>query len=209
MLRLNSLIVGLLISSCLSTAAGAATINTNSNKDLNHTLLAQSTQAGRQQEAFARYANTLHLQHYDDERRRQSKERFLSLVEELNRRKDYIRLGRLLYSQGYVDIAFNIYSKAIDTDPKSSEGYYGRAIIRNRYRKDFVGALADFNRAIEIDPENSADAHYNRAIAKKNLGDMSGAIQDFRRAVKFYKSAGDIEFLRLSIAHLRSLGVSE
>jgi tetratricopeptide (TPR) repeat protein len=207
MLKTNSIAVGLLML-CFSTTAKAATINKNPSKDLSEFLLTQLTQPGRQQEAFARDSNTLHLQLYEEERQQRDKKEFLALVSELGRKRDYVGFGNLLYSRGYIDMAFNAFSDAIKINPRSPAGYFGRAIIK-RDRKDFAGALADFDRSIEIEPDNNAGSYYNRALVKKDMGNRSGAIQDFRRAAQFYRSAGNLASLQKSIDHIQRLGATE
>jgi tetratricopeptide (TPR) repeat protein len=48
-------------------------------------------------------------------------------------------------------------------------------------KKDFDGAIADYNHAIEADP-NYSHAYYNRAVAKREKGDKAGADEDFKRS---------------------------
>jgi tetratricopeptide (TPR) repeat protein len=50
-------------------------------------------------------------------------------------------------------------------------------------RKDYQGAIADYNRAISLDP-NYANAYYNRGIAKIRMGASNSAIEDFKHALK-------------------------
>jgi tetratricopeptide (TPR) repeat protein len=209
MLRIDSIVYGLLMSCCFSVAAGATTIKTNLDNSSGEFLFAQfgttPTYNQRQQETFHR-DTTNYLIQLDQQ---QDKQKFLSLVSELSKKKDYVTLGTLLYSRGYTGIAFRVFNDEIRINPRSAAGYFGRAIIKSRHQKDLLGALADFDRAIEIDPENNAGSYYNRAIAKKNLGNTNGAIQDFRQAAQFYRSAGNSESLRLSINQLNHLGATE
>jgi tetratricopeptide (TPR) repeat protein len=139
---------------------------------------------------------------------REENDRIGLLASEFARKKDYIGLGSLYYSNGYLRYAINAYTMAIEANPRSPAGYFGRAIIK-RDRKDFAGALADFDRSIEIEPDNNAGSYYNRALVKKDMGNRSGAIQDFRRAAQFYRSAGNLASLQKSIDHIQRLGATE
>jgi tetratricopeptide (TPR) repeat protein len=213
MLKINLILLGLLSSFCLVSVAESADIKTNLDGDFSRLLLAQFDQTAnqRQQAEYNRQSNDYQSYLYHQEQLRKQQQNnaiFLASLSELRKKGDYVGLGNLLYSRGYMDMAFDIFNKAINTNPRSSGGYFGRAIIR-RDRKDFAGALADFDRSIEIDPNNNAGSYYNRALVKKDIGNGSGAIQDFRRAAQFYRSAGNLESLQQSIGHLQRLGATE
>jgi Flp pilus assembly protein TadD/V8-like Glu-specific endopeptidase len=51
------------------------------------------------------------------------------------------------------------------------------------YKKDFLGALADYSEAIKLDP-NYLEAYNNRGNARYALGDNQGAIADCNQAIK-------------------------
>jgi tetratricopeptide (TPR) repeat protein len=50
-------------------------------------------------------------------------------------------------------------------------------------RKDYQGAIADYNRAISLDP-NYANAYINRGLAKNLMGASHSAIEDYKHALK-------------------------
>jgi tetratricopeptide (TPR) repeat protein len=50
-------------------------------------------------------------------------------------------------------------------------------------KRDFDGALADYNRAIELRPDY-AQAYNLRGAAKKAKGDLDGALADCNRAIE-------------------------
>jgi tetratricopeptide (TPR) repeat protein len=210
MLKINLILLGLLSSLCLAPVAESADIKTNG--DLSRLLLAQFDQTAnqRQQAEYNRQSNDYQSYLYHQEQLRkqqQSNARFLASLSELRKKGDYVGLGNLLYSRGYMDMAFDIFNREINTNPSSSGAYFGRALIRDD-RKDFAGALADFNRSIEIEPVNNVGSYYNRALIKKNMGNRSGAIQDFRRAAQLYRSAGNPN-MQSAINQLKRLGVEE
>ena len=50
-------------------------------------------------------------------------------------------------------------------------------------KKDYQGAIADYNEAIRITP-TFALAYYNHGIMKSELGDKQGAIADYTNAIR-------------------------
>jgi tetratricopeptide (TPR) repeat protein len=194
-------IFGLAVLTYVNPSVQAASLKFNHQRRLDN-FYAQQSHHQREQDyiGYRRREELLRQQREENER--------LSLLEsELTRKRDYIGLGNLSYSRGYIDTALYYFSEAIKINPRSSGGYFGRALIKDD-RKDFAGALADFDRSIEIEPVNNAGAYYNRALIKKNMGNRSGAIQDFRRAAQLYKSVGDTN-MQSAINQLKRLGVEE
>jgi Tfp pilus assembly protein PilF len=58
-------------------------------------------------------------------------------------------------------------------------------------RKDYSGALGDYNRALSIDP-NYVDAYINRASVKIRVGLQDSAIEDYQIAIKIDPNNADI-----------------
>ena len=50
-------------------------------------------------------------------------------------------------------------------------------------KRDYDGAIADFNSALELDPKYALAYNY-RGDAKQNKGDLDGAIADYNRAIE-------------------------
>jgi tetratricopeptide (TPR) repeat protein len=207
MLRINSLVAGLLIPFCLSPSVTAATINTNLNKDSNSFLLSQLTEAGRQQEAFARDSYTLYRQIQDAE---ESRKRQQAHAEQVRRmassfiiKKDYFSLGKLFYNNGYMREAIDAYSKAIEVNPRDYLSYYLRAAAKG-VQEDLRGAFADYDMAIAINPEFGS-AYLDRGIKKFKLKDKNGSLQDFRSAARIYKKQGDTKNLNDIIDRIQYL----
>jgi Flp pilus assembly protein TadD len=100
------------------------------------------------------------------------------------------------------------YSQAISLNPKFVEAYNNRGGLKKDRLNDAQGALADFNKAISLNPK-FALAYNNRAILKHQLDDRQGAISDLRTAARIYREQGQTQNLRLAIAVLSVLGVTE
>ncbi len=66
--------------------------------------------------------------------------------------------------------------------PMTAEDLFKRGNDK-RERKDYQGAIEDYNQAIKINP-NYTDAYKNRGIARSDLGDKKGAIEDYNQAIK-------------------------
>ncbi|HEV2666557.1 MAG TPA: tetratricopeptide repeat protein, partial [Blastocatellia bacterium] len=50
-------------------------------------------------------------------------------------------------------------------------------------RRDFDGAMADFNKALELNPKDVL-ASYQRGVMRFERGDNDGAISDFDKAIE-------------------------
>jgi tetratricopeptide (TPR) repeat protein len=59
-------------------------------------------------------------------------------------------------------------------------------------KKDFQGAIEQYNQTIEIYSEY-AEAYTNRAIAKTQIGDKSGAIADLQQAATLFQQQGNTQ----------------
>jgi tetratricopeptide (TPR) repeat protein len=77
--------------------------------------------------------------------------------------------------------AIKAFERAIDIDPKRSDGYLGRANSLNTLGRH-KQSIEDYNRALEIDPE-LANAYVNRGIAHAHLGEREKAIADYEKAL--------------------------
>jgi tetratricopeptide (TPR) repeat protein len=75
------------------------------------------------------------------------------------------------------------YNRAISLNPKFTEAYRNRGILKFSQLKDPAGAFADFNQAISIAPK-FADAYIVRALVKHEYRkDYQGALQDYNQAI--------------------------
>ena len=71
---------------------------------------------------------------------------------------------------------------AIQISPTYVFAYDNRGEIK-RMRKDYDGAIVDYNKAIQLDPKD-AYSWNNRGIARRDTGDKAGAIADFKKALE-------------------------
>jgi tetratricopeptide (TPR) repeat protein len=74
---------------------------------------------------------------------------------------------------------FSLFSDVIAKNPDAGLAYNNRGNIRME-KKDYTGAMEDFNKAIEL---KYNDAYNNRGILRNRLGDYKNAIEDFNKAV--------------------------
>jgi tetratricopeptide (TPR) repeat protein len=75
------------------------------------------------------------------------------------------------------------YNQAITINPKFSEAYNNRGILKKDKLNDIKGALADYNQAITINPKYPG-AYSNRGILKESkLNDIKGALADYNQAI--------------------------
>ena len=129
--------------------------------EAHHELALYYLEAGRIDEATARFEQTLGLN-----------PRFAAA---------YYNLGIILAGQGRLDEAEGRFHQALATDPEHVDALTNLGVVlQARGRLD--DAAGHYRRAIEIDPE-AADAHLNLAVALQSLGRVDDAIVSYRRAL--------------------------
>lgn len=92
---------------------------------------------------------------------------------------DYQRSGKLRE-------AIDVYSEAVEKDPKSAEAYNWRGMAYDDLG-ELNKALADFNKAIEIS-DNYADAYNNRGEVYRKQNKIAEALADYSRAAMLEKT---------------------
>jgi tetratricopeptide (TPR) repeat protein len=123
-----------------------------------------------------------------ERRNREREQQVRQLALELTNKRDYVGLGNLFYSNGYMPDAIAAYTMAIEANPKDSDGYFLRARVKS-YQGDLRGAITDYDATIALTPESDG-AYTNRAIAKYKLKNKDGSLQDFRSAARIRKARG-------------------
>ena len=68
------------------------------------------------------------------------------------------------------------------TTPSTAEDFYNRGVEKGE-KKDFQGAIADYNEAIRLNP-NYAEAYIYRGAVYFLLGEPQKAIADFNQAIR-------------------------
>jgi tetratricopeptide (TPR) repeat protein len=190
MLKTNLLVIATPLLLCFSTTAEAIIIKRNINNHSEKLLLAQPT-----------YYRIWH----DNERilrqNAEHKKYIRRLALELTSKRDYIGLGSLYYSNGYMREAIEAYSKAIEANPRDSDSYFLRGRVKGD-QNDLSGAIADYSSVISLSPESDG-AYRNRALAKYKLKDKNGSLQDFRSAARIERARGDIPTLKDTIGRIQ------
>jgi tetratricopeptide (TPR) repeat protein len=92
---------------------------------------------------------------------------------------DYHKAGKLRE-------AIDVYSEAVEKDPKSEEAYNWRGMAYEDLG-ELNKALADFNKALEIS-NNYADAYNNRGEVYRKQNKLVEAMSDYRRAAEMEKT---------------------
>jgi tetratricopeptide (TPR) repeat protein len=76
----------------------------------------------------------------------------------------------------------------------SAQDFYVRG-DKKLDKKDYKGAIEDFNQAIQLNPD-LANAYFKRGNAKSSLDDNTGAIADYNQALKLDPGNASIYFYR-------------
>ncbi|MBK8539506.1 MAG: tetratricopeptide repeat protein [Ardenticatenia bacterium] len=87
---------------------------------------------------------------------------------------------KLFHRKSYLD-AIDLYSRAIELDPKYASAYLSRGIASERLGA-YQRALKDYGPAIELDPKD-AYAYHGRGVAYANLGSIN-ALEGYSRAIE-------------------------
>lgn len=97
----------------------------------------------------------------------------------------YFDKGIECYNNGDLNGAIFNWTLTIEIDPKDTNAYYSRAIVKNELYT-WKSALKDYDKAIEIAPE-FVSALINRGGLKDENGDYQGAIADYETVLKLDK----------------------
>jgi tetratricopeptide (TPR) repeat protein len=93
---------------------------------------------------------------------------------------EYVKNGIALEYKQDSKTAYDLFTNAINSDPKYAPAWYYRG--NNRFNKDDIeGAIADYSEAIELKPD-FADAYANRGDAYFSLKHPEKACHDYLKA---------------------------
>lgn len=99
----------------------------------------------------------------------------------------YLNLAQAYNSNKLIDMAHNIYKKAVtEIDPQSIKGHiaFGDFLAKEHLLND---AIDSYNKAIEIDPKNF-EAINNIGVCYYNTDEMEKSIEYFNKALKINPS---------------------
>jgi len=112
--------------------------------------------------------------------------------------EEYWRLGFDSTQIGDRETALLYVEKALEVDPTYIPAYITRANIR-RARRDFRGAIADYNKIIELEPKKKG-VHADRGWMYFYTGDPDGAIADYYKEIEL-GGWGWLSYHRMGRAH--------
>jgi len=97
----------------------------------------------------------------------------------------YLDKGMSFYQERSLDSAIYYYNKAIEMDPEASDGYFRRALVKEKLDQ-FDDANEDYLKAIELNPQ---PVYYsNLGLNKSIKGYNEEAIEYFNEAIKLDSS---------------------
>lgn len=104
----------------------------------------------------------------------------------------YFLLGEARAHTGYLDAAYEAYSKCIEVDPTYYSAYINRGLLLYTQQK-YKEAIKDYDYVIKHEP--SPQAYMNRGVAKYFSGDYKGAIIDYDKVFEIEPDAKNWDFL--------------
>jgi tetratricopeptide (TPR) repeat protein len=93
-----------------------------------------------------------------------------------------LKQGHRWYAKGEWDKALKEYEEVLRLNPKSAEGYLGRATVRHQ-KGELDKAIKDYDEAIRLNP-SSATAFSNRGAVWQMKGDLDKALADDTEAIR-------------------------
>jgi tetratricopeptide (TPR) repeat protein len=96
--------------------------------------------------------------------------------------QNYIQRAQDHYKKQDWDGALADLNRALELDPKSSNAYNDRGLVK-KAKHDLEGAAADYSKAIELNPKD-ATALSNLGVIKLDSSEVEAAIIYFDRALK-------------------------
>ena len=90
--------------------------------------------------------------------------------------------GNFLLKLEKIDMAIDVYSRAIELNPNHAASYSNRGAAY-QIKRDFDCAIEDYNKAIALDPDY-AQAYSNRGNAHFKKGGIDKAIADCNKAIE-------------------------
>ena len=106
----------------------------------------------------------------------------------------YLLKGMSLVKLSMPNLALKNFNSYIAFVPDDKNGYFERAILRNKL-SNFTGAISDYSNIIKLDSLN-ADAYFNRGNCKLRLGKTANALLDYNKSIKIDSTSADVYISR-------------
>lgn len=129
----------------------------------------EQAQAGRYEQAIARYTDALALNPDFAEA--------------------YSQRGFAHHRLNQDSEAFADYAQALERSPKLADAYYYRGLTRFKLGYS-ESAISDYSKAIHQQP-NHAQAYFHRGLAYADLGEQGMALDDLQQAIRWFQQRGD------------------
>jgi tetratricopeptide (TPR) repeat protein len=110
-------------------------------------------------------------------------------IQELERRGDYMAVGKLKQENADLNGAIAAYNKAIAINQTPTLAYYFIGEIQAK-KKDLNGAINAYSQSIAAYP-NNFKAYFGRAAVKALMNDRSGFQQDYDRGTRISKTLNE------------------
>jgi tetratricopeptide (TPR) repeat protein len=110
-------------------------------------------------------------------------------IQELERKGDYMAVGKLKQENNDLNGAIAAYNKAIASNQTPTLAYYFIGEIKAK-KKDLNGAINAYSQSIAAYP-NNFKAYFGRAAVKALMNDRAGFQQDYDRGTRISKTLNE------------------
>ena len=97
-----------------------------------------------------------------------------------------VQRGNLLMVLGQIDRAIEVYSRALELNPRDAQAYNNRGVAYSS-KGEVSRAIEDYSKVMELNP-GFAVAYNNRGVAYNSKGEVNLAIEDYNRAIELNSS---------------------
>lgn len=103
-----------------------------------------------------------------------------TMSDDLRKRNDFFKRGRLAFEAGQFEKAIHAFNKVIEWDPRDANAHTFRGLAHREIR-NFEAALNDLDQVVQIDPSYRV-GYLNLGCVQRDVGRLDEALESFNKA---------------------------